>query len=184
MRRAIPTNHYSRTQLQEIVVRALSQQRELNGNGKNTRVGLHELACWAATLDAQLADLEPEYKEDSRYNHVFENPGRFEAKWMDSSHCMHTRLGLFFISLGQQVIIIPGRGGDIVATHHYRLKLGDTNSPASEAFELNKLKQLSLPYLERFKDVLPCDEDWLLDSLFGQEDIPEVRNALQKRSTT
>ncbi len=176
MQKKLLTTHYTREKVQEIM-NCCGGLQQFSGI---TSHSLHVMRRWAATLDAQLADLAKDYTDDSAYDHIFFNLGGWKPEWLESKQCLHTNKGLFFISVGQQAII--KHGSPMIATYHYRLKLGDPNNEPTEAYELEKLRPLAEKYMERFVDSLPEQSIQQFNALFREKDIPEVHKTLRQPS--
>ena len=168
MKKKLPTNSVSQSTLHTAILRCVSFHKETS-KSEMSKAAM-EIANWSATLAAILNDIAHEFKADPAYNHVFEGAEGWRFEWQDVPHALHTAVGLFYLSVGQQVILIPQEyGGGSVGTYRFRLRLGDPKSPPFHRTSLAELRPHAVSYLDKYKDVLPASQVDILSHIFGGE---------------
>ena len=165
-----PTNLTSRQELQTTVLRCNSLLRETKH--PELRAGLHELAAAAATVDAILAEIPAEVQTDKRFKRIFEGGSTWQPEWADNKTYYHTAHGVFFLSLGQQCIMINGRAGFWVGCRRFRLRLGE--EPYRYSTNLAQLRPYAEEYIDKFVSCIPATKEDLL-IVFADVDNPEVK---------
>jgi len=168
----LPTNFLSRRETQQLAERLVSLHSQLSDD-PDLRCLIRGLVSRLSAIDGILAERATEYADKPAYERLFET-GEAKHEWMEAKHCIHTANGLFFLAIGQEVMIIPGSGGARLGSGRFRLTLGSPNAKPIYATELRHLRGYAEEYMARYKDVMPGDTKYLLERVFGEEDLPQV----------
>lgn len=160
----IPANFPSRTELQSLILRATDLAKASHGE---LPLLLTDLVTAASNIEGFLADLAVTHGQHAVYRSVLDNPNGWEAAWAESTCMLHTRKGVFYVKIGQQIL---KANGNIFGTGRYRVMLGE---PAVITVSTNQqlLRQLIERYLQEFEDVIPSSlRESVLDHYFVQAD--------------
>jgi hypothetical protein len=160
----IPANFPCRTELQSLILRASDLVKASHGE---LPLLLTDLVTAASNIEGFLADLAVTHGQHAVYRSVLENPNGWEAAWAESTCMLHTRKGVFYVKIGQQIL---KANGNMIGTGRYRIMLGE---PAVVTISTNQqlLRQLVEKYLQEFEDVIPESlRENVLDHYFVQTD--------------
>mgnify|MGYP005849527185 FL=1 len=167
----LPSNFFSRVELQHLVDRAISLHPDVPSH---LTQAVRELATWAATVDSYLGEMG-QVAVEPRYARLMQGADERCYEWRDSPHMLHTAIGLFFISIGRQVMIRPGKNGGCMPLNRFRLVLRDPKAAPVYSNVLGDFRPAVEEYLNCFQKVMPTSTDYvqrILGSLFGEEDSP------------